>query len=81
MGDGLLAELHLPHGTTTVRTLSALPEFGDELEVDGVVFTVAAIREDEGLPPMVLLAGVIGPPVLVGAGAWALADIAWEPVA
>lgn len=66
----VLAELHFPHRRVTLRTLSELPEFGDELEVDGVTFTVAGVHLDDGCLPMVLLAGVIGPPVLVGAAGW-----------
>ena len=61
------AELYLPHHRITVRTLDELPAFGDELDVDGVTFTVADVREEYGLLPLVVLAGVIGPPVLVGA--------------
>lgn len=61
------AEIVFPHRRVTVREIDELPEWGDELEVDGVTFTVAEVRQDEGLLPLVVLAGVIGPPVLVGA--------------
>jgi hypothetical protein len=69
------AELYLPHHRITVRTLDELPAFGDELDVDGVTFTVADVREEDGLLPLVVLAGVIGPPVLVGAGAGSWAHV------
>ena len=74
MDDGVIAELYLPHGAVTVRTLDELTEFGDELVVDGVTFTVARVHDADGVLPLVALAGVIGPPpVLVGAG-WDLHD-------
>lgn len=67
MDARIRAEIVFPHRRVTVREIDELPEWGDELEVDGVTFTVAEVRHDAGLLPLVVLAGVIGPPVLVGA--------------